>query len=650
MLVCNTDMYYRVLVASQQFHGLESLTYQAARQLELGQLVTVPLQRKTVLGIVEGKASKPSFTTKSITTAWPLSLPETSLALHAWLQQYYPAPVGILTELFTPPALPKELPALSPKKLSPLKPASLPALTPEQVKILKDLGQLEPSSVLLHGDTGTGKTRIYVELAQKTLAAGKSAIVLTPEIGLTQPLGQTFTEVFKDRVLVTHSDMTPAQRRAVWLTAQASEGGLVIIGPRSALFSPLKNVGLIIMDECHDGAYKQEQAPYYQASRVAAFLAQLHDARLVLGSATPLITDYFAFQQKKLPILRMIDPAIPVTQKTKVKIIDQRDKNQFTRSPWLANKLVEAIHAAIENKEQALLFLNRRGSARLVLCEQCGWQALCPHCDVALTYHADQHSMRCHSCDFRDIVPTSCPSCGAQELVFRSIGTKALEAELGRLFATAHISRFDRDTEKKKRLAEQYKALHAGDIDILVGTQTIAKGFDLPNLSVVGIIQADSGLQIPDYTAAERTYQLLSQVSGRIGRGHRAGRLFLQTFNPENPLIAFALDKSYEGFYKAEITQRQLYNFPPYSFLLKVTCIRASQRSAELACQQIAERLTSKYRDIAVDGPTPRFIEKRAGRYAWHVVIKAKNRTKLLEITQDLPSNCIYDLDPSDLL
>ena len=461
---------------------------------------------------------------------------------------------------------------------------------------------------------------------------------------------EIFTKTFGDRAVITHSEMTPAQRRGVWLRASRSNHGLVVIGPRSAIFSPLKNIGLIVLDESHDSAYKQEQSPYYQTSRVAAQLASLHKATLIMGSATPAIIDYFAFDKKSLPIIRMNQQAIKATQPTEILIIDHKDKNNFSRSPWLANKLLDAIHLATENGEQSLLFLNRRGSARLVMCQTCGWQALCPHCDVPLTYHQDQHSMRCHSCEFSGSVPTSCPECHASELIFKSIGTKALESELTRLFPNARISRFDRDTDKLLRLHKQYQSIHSGDVDIVIGTQTIAKGLDLPKLSVVGIVQADSGLQVPDFTATERTYQLLSQVSGRIGRGHRAGKLFVQTYEPASPLISMALNKDYTAFYKHELTQRQLYNFPPFVHMLKIICNRGSSKAAMTACLNISDKIKTLDIQARIEGPTPRFIEKTHGRFAWHLVVKSKQRSDLTKIISILPANCSYNIDPSDLL
>ena len=643
-------MYYRVWVASQRFHGRDSLTYSSEIGLENGQLIMVPLQRSEVLGIVAGPDKKPGFATKPIIHHWPITIPGPAMKLMSWLNEYYPSTQGTITELFTPPALTKNISAAEATVLDQPALAGLPPLTAEQQAAIRQIADNPARSILLHGDTGSGKTRVYTEMVARSVEAGRSSIILTPEIGLTEQLRENLSELFGNRVLVTHSDMTPAERRRTWLKIAGADQPLIVIGPRSAIFAPLKNTGLVVMDEAHDGAYKQEQAPYYQTSRVAAQLAHIHKARFILGTATPLVSDYFTFQQKTLPIIRMTEQALPIKTKTSFQVVDHREKTMFNRSPWLSDPLLTATDEALNRQEQVLLFLNRRGSARLVLCKTCGWQALCPHCDVALTYHQDQHLMRCHSCNFSDHTPDACPQCGETELIFRSIGTKALEAEITRLYPNARTARFDRDTEKSLRLSAQYQDLRSGKVNILIGTQAIAKGFDLPKLSVVGIVQADSGLQIPDYTSNERTYQLISQVSGRIGRGHVPGKLFVQSFQPDSLLIKHALSKDYESFYKEELVQRELYKFPPYYFLLKITCSRATSASAQSACAKIAAQITTLFPKLVVEGPTPRFIEKISGRYAWHLVVKSRHRPMLLETIRSLPANCTYDLDPSDLL
>jgi primosomal protein N' (replication factor Y) len=426
---------------------------------------------------------------------------------------------------------------------------------------------------------------------------------------------------------------------------------LIVIGPRSALFTPLSNVGLVVLDEAHDVAYKQEQAPHYLASRVAATLARLHGAKLVLGTATPLITDYFTFSSKQLPILRMQSLAAATDDhELRAIVVNLRDTNLFTRSRWLSDPLLQMIETNLSKHEQSLIFLNRRGTARLVLCQQCGWQALCPRCDLPLTYHGDTHSLRCHTCGHREVTPAACPVCKATDIVFRSIGTKSLFDELSRLFPKARLQRFDSDNKKSERLEAHYTAVRDGEVDILVGTQLLTKGLDLPKLSLVGIVLADSGLYFPDYTAEERTYQMLSQVMGRVGRGHRAGTVIIQTYHPESPTIQTALDKDFTSFYDTQLKERELYGFPPFYHVLKVSCTRASRKSAEQASGKVAELLRQAVSHLEVIGPTPAFSEKANGKYTWQLIVKAKGRHQLLEAIKHIPANCSYDIDPLHLL
>lgn len=646
-------MYYTVLVGSQRYHGSDALTYTSDGELVRGQIVRVALGKSFVLGIVTGQTKKPAFATKPVLQRWPgLVVPKTTLSLLDWLYEYYPAPLGSITELFTPPPLPvKPLPE-APVAIASPKPAtpSLPPLTKQQDTVIRTMATSANRSFLLHGDTGTGKTRLYVELAQQRIEAGESVIITTPEIGLTKPLVQALRKIFDTRVFVTHSNMTPAARRKQWIAVCTSKEPIILVGPRSALFYPVKNVGLVVMDEAHDTSYKQDQSPYYHATRVAAKLRELHKATLVLGTATPTVTDYYTFTAKKLPVLRLTEAAVASSSMITHNIIDARERNNFTHSAYLSNQLLDGIEQALAHKEQSLLFLNRRGSARVVMCQACGWRATCPRCDTSLTFHADTHNMRCHGCDFKDRVPGACPSCRATDILFKSIGTKALEAEVSKRFPQAKVARFDGDTHRSESLTARFDDLQSGAIDIVIGTQAVAKGFDLPRLSVIGIVQADLSLAIPDHTATEQTYQLISQVSGRIGRGHRDGQLFLQTHNPDSPILSHALHKDYTQFYEQEAKERQAYRFPPFVHLMTVTCSRTSRQSAQAACMQAKQTLEASVSGISVDGPSPRFIEKVANRYSWHLVVRAKSRSRLIEAVKHLPSGCIPNLDPTNLL
>lgn len=645
--------YYEVLVSSQRFHGNDALTYSCEGYLKPGQVVVVPLQRQKVLGIVKQPVNKPSFAAKEIIKVVSTThTPQEFLNLITWLRGYYPAPLGQITSLFLPASL-----AVASRN----KPSSrettpsikdLPPLTPEQISIVNSVKEDDSSHFVLHGDTGSGKTRVYLELASGQLQSGKSVLLLTPEIGLTPQLAEEAAKTFGDNVIILHSNLTPAKRRNAWLRTLESNEPLVIIGPRSALFSPLKNIGLIVLDEFHDSAYKQEQPPHYLASRVAAKLANLHSAKLILGSATPPVSDYYMFKKKGLPILRMTKSAIDTDTmaNTDIEVVNLRDRDAFTRSSWLSTAMLKKIEASLSNNEQSLVFLNRRGTARLVICHECSWQALCPRCDLPLTYHGDTHRMKCHTCGFSEKAPAFCPNCNSTEITFKSIGTKAIYEELARLFPKARLHRFDSDTKKSDSLELHYESIKAGNIDIIIGTQLLAKGLDLPKLSVVGVVVADTSMYFPDYTAEEKTYQMINQIIGRVNRGHRKGTVVVQTYYPESPVIQAALQKDYEQFYEQQVTERQSFNFPPFNYMLKVRVERSSRSAAQNAAQKIADDLRGLKLPVAIAGPSPAFTEKNNNRYRWQLLISSKNRQALVAVIHKLPANSTYDIDPIDLL
>lgn len=643
--------YYEVWVASAQYHKDAPLIYSCKDKFAPGAIVVVPMQRQTVLAVVVRMVARPKFTTKPILrVVSPIPVPAAILKLLDWLRTYYPAPSGQIASLLLPSSLINQ--TRHPKESLPT-PAGkdLPNLTTDQKKAVKIIQDAKPKSVLLHGDTGTGKTRIYLELAKEVLQKGQSVLLLTPEIGLTPQLTLAATQAFPGKTIVIHSEFTPAQRRTAWLQILESQEPLIVIGPRSALFTPLKNIGLIVMDECHETTYKQEQAPHYLASRVAAKLAGLHGAQLILGSATPPVQDYYTFQQKALPIVRLQEQAIPSAVSTApVTITDLKDRKSFNQSAWISNKLLSALKDSLHSKQQSLLFLNRRGTARLILCQVCGWEAHCPRCDLPLTYHGDRHAMECHTCGFTDKVPTACPNCSANDIIFRTIGTKALVVELERLLPKARIQRFDGDTKKADSLSAQYQAIHDGHVDILVGTQMLGKGLDLPKLNTLGIVLADTSLTFPDYTAEERTFQLLTQVMGRVNRGHTPGKVFVQTYHPESSLLHAAIHKDYQSFYQQQITERQAYGFPPFRYVLKLSCARATSASAKKASQQLADQIKKSGARVEVVGPSPAFVEKTQNRYRWQLIVKATSRPELIRIIPMLPANFTYDIDPIHLL
>ena len=644
--------YYFVWVRSSRYHGTEPLTYASDQNLATGSIVQVEMQKELVLGVISGPTTKPRFQTKPITAVFDLpQLPSHLLKLAAWLQIYYPAPLGIIAQQLLPANLTKKgigtEPAATEYQLPDIE--KLPPLTEEQAAALEAMQ--DRNSYLLHGTTGSGKTRLYIELSARQSTAGKSAIILTPEISLTSQLADNFRTVFGDRVIVMHSGQAPAERREAWLASLRATEPVVIIGPRSALFSPVQKVGIIILDEAHEAAYKQEQAPQYQTGRVAAYMASLTRASLVLGSATPSVSDYYLAEAKQRPIVTLTKLAQAEQHApSAITLIDRKEHSLFNRSPFLSQDLIKAVETALARGEQSLLYLNRRGTARMILCEKCGWQATCPHCDVPLTYHGDKHELRCHSCNHHAKAPASCPNCGHPSIMYKTAGTKAIVEEAERLFPGARVARFDTDNLKSERFETHYESVKRGDIDILVGTQLLAKGLDLPRLSTLGILLADTSLYLPDFSAQERTFQLISQVLGRIGRGHVAGRAIIQTYHPEHHVLRDAIDGNYADFYKRELAERKLFLFPPFCYLLKLTVRRASLRAAETAADKLKEELETSGYKVRVEGPAPAFYERFQGKHQWQLVIKAVERGELLKIIANLPANWSYDLDPLDLL
>lgn len=642
--------FYEVLVASQRFHGSGALTYGHEEQLQTGTIITVPLQNKNVMGVVTSEVQKPAFNTKSIKEVLDLKpIPQELTKLVYWLKDYYPAPLGQLLTLFLPSSLGQK----SRKKLiikNVRAAAHQPALTSEQEKVVADIWSSKQRMHLLHGETGTGKTRAYIELISKSFADQRNTLLLTPEIGLTSQLAETIESAFPGRTVILHSGLTPAQRRDRWRAIAESSMPIVVIGPRSALFAPLHAVGLIILDEAHDLAYKQEQAPYYQTSRVAAKLGEIHAAKVILGTATPLISDYYTFKEKKLPIHRMVNLAQTSSYTSTTEIIKFSDKSNFTKSPWLSSTLLRAIDSSIKDGTQSLIFLNRRGSARVIMCQNCGWHAVCPNCDVTLTYHADSHRILCHSCGYKAPAPSSCPECDATDISFKSVGTKAIASELEKLCPHANIVRLDGDNLKVEKLENQFEHIKSGAVDIIVGTQIIAKGLDLPKLGLVGVVMAETGLNFPDYTAEERTFQLLTQVMGRANRGHRNTKIIVQTFNPDNPTLKFSLNKNYEAFYNQQITERQQFDFPPFKYILKLRVERATSRSTEKVARELVETLRKAFPHLQISDASPSFIEKLQNRYRWQIIIKSSQRSRLVEVITSLPANVHHDIDPSQLL
>lgn len=623
--------------------------------IKVGALVVVQIRSVSTTGIVIKNTSKPKYKVKPIADIFDnFILPIASMKLLTWIANYYPANISSVVSLFIPKQLTKRTAesSLNSKKSHKVKALTkLPKLTHEQNMVITQIYEDSTnSSFLLHGETGTGKTRVYIELAQKQLSSGKSCLILTPEISLTPQLLAEFQNNISQSIYVLHSNLSEAQKRNIWINIITSDQPVVVIGPRSILFSPINNLGLIVIDECHDSSYKQDQFPKYNALFVAGHLAKQHGAKLILGSATPNIADYYLFESKKLPILRMKENATGVQHTPDIKVVNITDKKQFRSNGQLSEILVTAIRATLKDKKQSLIFLNKRGSARLVSCNNCGWVELCPNCQIPLTFHQDQHTLRCHTCGFSKTAVINCSNCDSSDIAYKILGTKSLFDQIKRIFPEATIMRFDTDSTKTEKLENNYEKVKNGQVDIIVGTQILAKGLDLPKLGLVGVVSADSNLSFPDYRSEENNFQLLKQIIGRVSRGHTKGQVIVQTLSPNSASLIAAINNNWDVFYKNQLQQRQEFNLPPYCYVLKIIIQRKTLKSIQSTANRVLETIRRMDLHLEISGPAPRFHEMAMGTINWQIIIKSKKRSNLLQVISSLPSNVNYDLDPTNLL
>ena len=627
-------------------------TYASNTSLGVGQIVTVEVGKKLMVGVVMREVAEPSYATKAITTlieTEPLPDPLTKLAL--WMSTYYSTHLATVLQTILPRGLQKKRREITPIPRKTSRDRTKNVLNTDQLHAYQSMITMTPGSALLHGITGSGKTAVYIELAKQTIREGKSVIILVPEIALTSQVVDEFSHHFSDIILV-HSRQTEAQRHQAWRAALVSTSPRIVIGPRSALFSPLAHVGLIIIDEAHEPSFKQEQSPRYSALRAASVLATYHHAKVVLGTATPNIADFYLFQRSDRPIITLNKRARHDAVMPDITLIDMTKRTHFKKHRFLSDTLLRSIDQAISNGNQALIFHNRRGSASTTLCENCGWSAICPRCFIPLTLHADLHRLECHICGTREKVPTSCPECGSADILHKGIGTKLIETELRKIFPKHTIARFDGDNESGQSVEERYDELYKGEINIIIGTQVIAKGLDLPKLRTVGVIQADAGLSLPDYSSMERTFQLLAQVVGRVGRSHHPTNVIIQSYQPTHPAVTFGLAQNYDDFYKIALIKRQQGHFPPFTHLLKLTCVYKTEAASIKNAQQLARELRSKLpKTVQILGPTPAFYERQHDTYRWQLILKSPRRQELVDTLQHVPpTHWQSELDPMSLL
>lgn len=538
----------------------------------------------------------------------------------------------------------------------PVSPATPPTLTPDQQSVWDTFQAQTEGVFLLHGVTGAGKTELYMQAVADTLAQGRSAIVMVPEIALTTQMIQRFTARFPGQVGIVHSTLSMGERFDTWRRARA--GALkVIIGARSALFTPLPDLGLIILDEEHDDSYKQSPPlppPYYHAREVAIEYMRLNHGKVILGSATPDVISYNTALRGNYTLLELPERigGLPLPP---VQIVDMRQELRMGNTSIFSRRLREAMHATLGRGEQMLLFLNRRGTATYVFCRDCGYIAKCSRCDTPLTYHRAGEALVCHHCNNREPNPSQCPNCGSARIKFFGRGTEQIEHTLQTDFPEARVLRWDQDTASRRGAHEEiYTAFQQREADILVGTQMIAKGLDLPYVTLVGILSGDTALGLPDYRANENTFQLLTQVAGRAGRSTRGGEVLLQTYQPDHYAIQAAADHDYATFYAQEIHHREALHWPPFIRLANVLFRNTSETQAQQQAHDIAAALRQRVQSMRltateVIGPTPCFFTKIDNYYRWQIIVRSPDPVLLFQ-DFDLGVGITLDIDPIVIL
>ncbi|MDO9546374.1 MAG: primosomal protein N' [Pelolinea sp.] len=532
--------------------------------------------------------------------------------------------------------------------------------------IKKEIVSSSPLPTLIRGITGSGKTELYLRAVEQTEKMGKQAVVLVPEISLTPQTIQRFLDRFPGRVGVIHSRLSPGERYDTWRRARQGEFS-VLIGPRSALFTPMPNIGVIILDECHDDSYYQaEMGPVYDSIEAALTFGKIIDAAVIFGSATPNVDLYFHAQYQHWRVIHLEKriaarikgtdtiSSISYLPLPSIDVVDMREELQQGNRSMFSRSLQEALKIVIEKRQQAILYLNRRGSATIIFCRDCGYTARCPKCDFPLTFHQDTHQLMCHTCGYSRKILKKCPNCGSLRIRQYGMGTERVEQALIELIPSVRILRWDADTASGKQseaiILSHFKRHNA---DVLIGTQMLAKGLDLPLVTLVGVIMADVGLNFPDYRAGERAFQLLTQVAGRAGRSALGGCVFLQTFQPEHYAIQYAAEHDFLGFYDADLDYRRELQYPPFSKVIRFETRDLDPQIAKERAVDLASRLSEKIAESAdktlqMVGPVPPYFGKRSGYYRWQIILKG-NQPELVVPLVNL-QDWRVDVNPPNLL
>jgi primosomal protein N' (replication factor Y) len=616
-----------------------TFTYALSEPAAVGCRVVVPFRGRDIEGFIVGLRDTPpesidALPAREVIDREPL-LPPEIFALCRWISDYYFAPLGEVLKSALPPGITQKRIDRADKSREPVDSAEAAPpefrLTPDQRRALETISSVRGfATVLLHGVTGSGKTEIYIQAALKTLERRKTCLVLVPEIGLTPQLAERFASRFPGQTAVLHSGLTRKQRIEEWLRIRRGKAP-VVIGTRSAVFAPLADLGLVIVDEEHETSYKQDETPRYNARDTAVIRARDAGAVIVLGSATPSMESFRNGESGKFTVARL--PArVEERPLPAVEIVNMREEYVAAgKQVVFSGRLLAGIAARLERGEQTMVLLNRRGFAAFLLCRKCGFTYDCSACSVSMTYHRSVHRLLCHYCGLAKRPPERCPECSSEHIHYVGEGTERLEADLVELFPSARIARVDRDAMRRVRDFEEVLGqFRKGAIDILVGTQMIAKGHDFPGVTLVGVISADAALALPDFRAAERTFQLLTQVAGRSGRGDRPGEVVIQTYHPDHYTFQLASTQRFEDFYNRESRYRRALFYPPFSALAGVVAMdRNSERASQAA--RAAGQFLNGLREgrLRILGPAPAPLERIKQVHRYQLLIKAASRDAL---------------------
>ncbi|GEQ61502.1 primosomal protein N' [Vagococcus lutrae] len=512
-------------------------------------------------------------------------------------------------------------------------------------KITEAVAQKNNPTFLLQGVTGSGKTEVYLQSIAYVLNEQRTAMMLVPEIALTPQMTQRFKARFGEQVAVLHSGLSDGEKYDEWRKIEEGEAR-VVVGARSAVFAPLENIGLIILDEEHETTYKQDDNPRYHARDIARWRAAYHHCPVVLGSATPSLESRARAQKDVYQLLVLSERAVQAATLPDIEIIDMTKVATIGNMQTFSAPLLDEINIRLAKQEQIVLLLNRRGYSSFMMCRDCGYVLPCPNCDISLTLHMDVKRMKCHYCGHEEAIPHQCPQCRSDKIRYYGTGTQKVEEELHELLPTANILRMDVDTTRRKgahrRLLEQFEQHKA---DILLGTQMIAKGLDFPNVTLVGVLNADTSLNLPDFRASEKTYQLLTQVSGRAGRGAKSGKVMIQSFNPQHYAIQLVKKQSYETFYRYEMQARHQGNYPPYFYTVQIVASHTEEREAAKKMFEVASYLKENLsQNVIILGPTPSAIMRVNKRYYYQLVIKYKHEPMLSSVLKTIMEESQADM------